>query len=220
MRRTVPLTITFVAGVAMIMSFFVNDGTTLSEAASKVKEWGIIISAFAVVLGTGNIIRISMHKAKRGEDRPYKIVLLVCLFVTMFLGLFYGIDEKVRETWMNGGMFAGAYNPFYWIYFNIQLPLGATMFSLLVFYITSAAYRAFRMRSLEAGILLVTAVIVMLGQVPIASALGVDKVMAWIMVVPNVAAKRAIFMGAAMGIASMSLKIILGIERSYLGGES
>ncbi len=220
MRRTVPLAITFVAGVAMIVSFFVNKGTPLSEASSKVKEWGIIIAGFAVVLGTGNILRVSLHKARRGEDRPYKIVLLVCLFVTMFLGLFFGIDAKIRPTWLNSGMFEGEYNPFYWIYFNVQLPLGATMFSLLVFYITSAAYRAFRVRSLEAGILLTTAVIVMLGQIPIASAIGADKVMAWIMSVPNVAAKRAIFMGAAMGIASMSLKIILGIERSYLGGES
>jgi hypothetical protein len=219
MRRTVPLLITFIAGVAMITSFFVNEDSTMGEAASRVKEWGIIISAFAVVLGTGNIIRITLHKAKRGEDRAFKIVLLVCLFVTMLLGLFFGIDKNIRATFLNGGLFEGDYNPFYWIYFNLQLPLGATMFSLLVFYITSAAYRAFRVRSLEAGILLATAVIVMLGQVPISSALGVDKVMAWIMVVPNVAAKRAIFMGAAMGIASMSLKLILGIERSYLGGD-
>ncbi len=220
MRRTVPLVITFIAGVAMIVSFFVNDGTVLSVASSKVKEWGIIIAGFAVVLGTGNIVRVTLHKAKRGEDRPFKIVLLVCLFATMFLGLFFGIDKEIRSTWMNFGMFEREYNPFYWIYFNIQLPLGATMFSLLVFYITSAAYRAFRVRSIEAGILLTTAVIVMLGQIPISSAIGADKVMAWIMVVPNVAAKRAIFMGAAMGIASMSLKIILGIERSYLGGDS
>ncbi len=220
MRRTVPLVITFIAGVAMITSFFVYEDTLLGQAASRVKEWGIIIAAFAVVLGTGNIIRISLHKAKRREDRPYKIVLLVCLFLTMALGMFLGIDKGIRATMFNGGHFEGEYNPFYWIYFNVQLPLGATMFSLLVFYITSAAYRAFRMRSIEAGILLVTAVVVMLGQVPISSAIGADKVMTWIMIVPNVAAKRAIVMGAAMGIASMSLKIILGIERSYLGGDS
>ncbi|MCU0726948.1 MAG: hypothetical protein MUE73_14340 [Planctomycetes bacterium] len=219
MRRTVPLIITFVAGVFMIATFFFNPDTWPQNAATRVKDWGLILATFAVVLGTGNIIRVSIHKARKGEERFFKIVLLVCLFVTLGLGLFLGSDEEIRSTWLNGGLFSGSFNPFYWIYQHVQLPLGATMFSLLVFYITSAAYRAFRIRSFEAGILLATAVIVMLGQVPISSAIGLDEVMAWIMSVPNVAAKRAIFMGAAMGIAAMSLKIILGIERSYLGGD-
>jgi len=216
MRRTLPLTITFLAGTFMILSFFFNEGTFVNQLATRMKDWGILIAAFAVVLGTGNILRVSIHKARRNEDRPYKIVLVVCLVVTTILGLVFGSQEHIRATWFTG---AGGANPFYWVYDNMQLPLGATMFSLLVFYITSAAYRAFRMRSVEAGILLVAAVIVMLGQVPWSSEIGLDKVMVWIMVVPNAAAKRAILMGAAMGIASMSIRVILGIERSYLGGE-
>ncbi|MFV1958030.1 MAG: hypothetical protein ACC662_01320 [Planctomycetota bacterium] len=216
MRRTLPLTITFLAGTFMILSFFFNEGTFVNQLATRMKDWGILIAAFAVVLGTGNILRVSIHKARRNEDRSYKIVLIACLLVTTILGITFGTQEQIRETWFAG---AGGANPFYWVYENMQLPLGATMFSLLVFYITSAAYRAFRMRSTEAGILLVAAVVVMLGQVPWSSEIGLDKVMVWIMVVPNAAAKRAILMGAAMGIASMSLRVILGIERSYLGGD-
>ena len=227
MRRTVPLILTFTAGVFMILSFFMQPVPVgwmewLTELADRMTRWGVIIAAFAVVLGAGNIIRVSWHKAKRGEDRPYKIVLLVCLFATMFLGLFLNVKPEIQPNWFSSFFgvdgLEGNKNPFDWIYHNVQLPLGATMFSLLVFYITSAAYRAFRIRSVEAGILLVTAVLVLLGQIPFMSEVYADKVMAWIMIVPNVAAKRAILMGAAMGIASMSLKIILGIERSYLGG--
>jgi len=216
MRRTLPLLITAVAGTFMILSFFFDERSFVNELASRMRDWGIVVAAFAAVLGTGNILRVSIHKARRGEDRPFKVVLIVCLVGTMLLGLACGVDETTTETWFVG---KGHENPFHWVYMNVQQPLGATMFSLLVFYIASAAYRAFRVRSLEAGILLVAAAIVMLGQIPWASQIGLDQAMAWIMVVPNGAAKRAIIMGAAMGVAAMSLRVILGIERSYLGGE-
>ena len=40
----------------------------------------------------------------------------------------------------------------------------------------------------------------------------------WIMMYPSSAAQSAILIGAALGYISASLKIILGVERSYLGG--
>ena len=104
------------------------------------------------------------------------------------------------------------------------------MFSLLAFYIASAAFRAFRARSVVATILLAAAVIVMLGRVPIGKNIGelitfyqtdgtwLAKVSEWILDYPNTASKRAINLGVGLGILSTSLKIILGIERSYLGG--
>lgn len=218
MRRTVPLVITFVCGVFAIASFFFNPDTAPQYIAGKLKDWGIILGAFAVILGAGNIIRVSWHKAKRNEDRFFKITLLVSLFLMMAIGMFFGVGESIRGTWINGSWHEGELNPFYWAYHNIQVPLGATMFSLLVFYITSAAYRAFRMRSVEASLLLIAGVIVMLGQVPTGIPY-LEQLKDWIMNVPNVAAKRAVLMGAAMGIAAMSLRVILGIERSYLGGD-
>lgn len=228
MKRNLPLTITFVCGIFMIASFYFSKGTVVTQLAGKFQEWGIILGAFAVVLGAGNIIRVSWHKARKNEDRTFKVVLLVCLFGTMLLGFLFGVQKEITPSWLNGDMGKGAppgeehYNPFFWVYNNVQLPLGATMFSLLVFFIASAAYRAFRMRSVEAALLLAAGVLVMLGQVPDGiPVVGpyLSDLKDWIMDVPNVAAQRAILMGAAMGVAGMSLRIILGIERSYLGGD-
>ena len=68
--------------------------------------------------------------------------------------------------------------------------------------------------------LLVAAIIVMIGRVPIGNAIHpyLPEIADWIMKIPNTAAKRAIMIGVGLGICATALKIIVGIERSYLGG--
>ena len=121
---------------------------------------------------------------------------------------------------------------FEWMFKNIQVPMQATMFSLLAFYIASAAYRAFRARTLEATLMLVTAVLVMLARVPIGDFLWQhimpdsvlqwkanlpEDVAGWILNVPSMAARRGIILGISLGAIATSIKIILGIERTYTG---
>ena len=109
---------------------------------------------------------------------------------------------------------------FGWLYDYVLVALQGTVFSLLAFFVASAAYRAFRARSLEATILLSAAVIVMAGRVPLGEYLlpGIGLISDWIMNVPNTAAQRGILIGVSLGGIAISIKIIFGIERAYLGG--
>lgn len=109
---------------------------------------------------------------------------------------------------------------FKWLFDNVLVPLDATMFSLLAFFMASAAYRTFRARTPEATVLLVVAVIIMLGRVPLGELIHekFPQVCEWFMMVPTVAARRGILFGVALGSIATSLRIILGIERSHLGG--
>jgi hypothetical protein len=66
----------------------------------------------------------------------------------------------------------------------------------------------------------------MLGRVPTGDVLTgfmpegmrLSAVASWIMNFPQTAGQRAIMIGIALGLVSTSLRIILGIERSHLGG--
>jgi hypothetical protein len=99
------------------------------------------------------------------------------------------------------------------------------MFSLLCFYIASAAYRAFRVRNVDAAVMLAAAFFLMMGNVPIGEVIwGPDKwlggfagVKNWILRVPNTAGNRAISLGIFLGIMATQSRILLGIERRHLG---
>jgi len=139
--------------------------------------------------------------------------------------------HKVKYPW------SGQYNSpgswFGWAYEFIFKPCTATMFSLLAFYVASAAFRAFRAKNLEALLLLGTAFIILLSQTFagywLTSWLPSDpqqNAVAWlrmenlkilIMRVFATAGTRAIMIGIALGLASTSIKIMLGQDRSYVG---
>lgn len=112
----------------------------------------------------------------------------------------------------------GLENPMFVSFFDYMLvPLQATMFSLLAFFIASASYRAFRARNVLAALLLIAALIVMLRFTPGPWGDLLAKTSAWVMNVPNLAAQRAIIIGIGLGIVATALKVILGIERGYMG---
>jgi hypothetical protein len=49
------------------------------------------------------------------------------------------------------------------------------------------------------------------------TALRIEGMTIYIMSVFNTAGNRAIMIGIALGVASTSLKVLLGVDRSYLG---
>jgi hypothetical protein len=181
-------------------------------------DWTIIIGIFALVIGLSSLIKLHYTRiARKTPDLPYSVVVFVGMVGKALVGLIRGVDEG---TW------------FEWLFTNVQVPMQATMFSLLAFFIASAAYRAFRARTVDATLMLVTAVLIMFARVPIGRFLweGImpDSVVQWwanppgdisdwLLNVPSMAARRAILLGVSLGAIATALKIILGIERSYMG---
>lgn len=100
------------------------------------------------------------------------------------------------------------------VYEGFFVPLGSAMFALLGFYIISAGYRAFRVKSAESALMMVAAVIVMLGQIPFYSYVSesLPELRLWLLEVPSAAAFRAIKFGAAIAGLYMAIRMWCSIE--------
>lgn len=231
MKRFIPLLIAAVAGWTMVVAFFIPPMVDMREMA---EEWFNILAAIAMILGGASIL--GMHLRKVSDRRAgwgFSVVTLLGFVVTLWFGLFkIGIPphpQSPNAAWSGYHLEEG--RPFWWTFEYIIMPITATMFALLAFYVASAAFRAFRAKNIEAMLLLGTAFIILLGRsyagtlltgwVPEEyEALTLPAITDMIMVVFNTAGQRAIMIGIALGIVATSLKIMLGIDRSYVGTTS
>ena len=156
MKREIPLFLTAVIGAVMILGFFVPH-PWVSVPTDFLQQSAVIVVAFGYVLGGANVLRVNLEGiAKRDRDWPYRVVLIAGMLVTMAVGFF-----------VDGPRFQAPGTPSIWIYNNLFATMNATLYALLAFFIASAAFRAFRIRTLEAGLLAAAALIVMLGRVPL-----------------------------------------------------
>ena len=204
MKRALPLFLCGLSGLIVLLEFFFSQ-PALERAEETLIAWTLIVSAASFIMGGVNVWWVNLEKIRRRDpDRPYQLLLVGSLSFMALLGILGGVEE--------GSLFN-------WIFSNLQIPMQSTMFSLLAFFISSAAYRAFRMRSPQATVLLLSAVVVMLGNVPLGGVLwkGFPKLSEWILAHPSLAAQRGLLVGAALGAVATSLRILLGLERGYLG---
>ena len=217
MKREIPLLIAGIVGSVLVIQYFIPH-TPFGTLNDVFSDWFSIIQATAIWLGALNLIKVAGDKVyKRQKDWQFALVVIFCFLLMVIVGFFFSGGRRFLDT----------NTPFTWLFDNVYNPLVAMMFALLAFFVGSASYRAFRARNKEATILLLAAFFVMLGRVPLGdvltswlpSWLHMSNIASWIMNVPNLAGQRAIMIGIALGIVSTSLRMILGIERSYLGGE-
>lgn len=208
MKRTVPLLITMVSGLFVLAGFFIRE-PHVRGLYDDIQQYVIVVIAFTYVLGVANLLGSNLqHLRRRSPDWPYKVVLLLGLLGTMAVGFGEGLH------YLDDG------SGFSWIYETFYSSMAATMYALLAFFIASAAFRAFRVRSVEALLLAIAAFILMIGRVPVGAAIHpwIPMTADWLMEIPQNAAKRGILMGAALGVIATGLRVIFGVEKTYGGG--
>jgi hypothetical protein len=204
LKTQVPILVAFFAGLVVVVSFFVK-APVIQSSATVLLQWTVIIAGFALGLGALNLFQVHLRRirARSTKTWPLSIWLLFMMVAAFGLGITKGTDSPA----------------YLFIFNNVYGALAVATLSLHAFFLPAAAFRAFRASNIESGLFLTSAVLVMLGQVGIGAALWsrMPAIRGWIMGVPNAAAMRAIAMVAALGYVSTALRMILGLDRTYLG---
>ena len=223
----------------------------LTRAFEYMGTFIMVLGAFTVGIGAINMgVMHGRIIIRGGKGLPNSAIFFLCS-IFMFVGTMWGkpiVDritkvesavgvtdtQEVREqtrqieseysrsrVWL-----ARVYN---FLFLNVNAPLGSTLFALVSFYMVGAAFRSFRIKSMEAGFLILSAIIVLIGQIPIGTYFSTwlpsiqgEPAIPWLkdqlLTVLNAAAYRAVLLGLAVGTISMSLRLWLGLEKGMFHG--
>ncbi|MCL6623238.1 MAG: hypothetical protein K6T17_01315 [Fimbriimonadales bacterium] len=197
--------------------------TYFDALAGSAAQFIPVVMTFGFGMGLISLLYLHGRKlAKREKNYGYSLVVLVGLVAMVGVQFGYRLTGEEKGPWA------------FWadlLFMKLQFPLGATMFGLLAAYLVSAAYRAFRIRTWEAGVLAAVAGLVILTQVPMVQ-FGLSlftpslaergaywdaqasHIRNWVLLVVNDAVQRAVGFGAFVGALAMALRSWLSLDKT------
>ena len=177
LKKTVPFILTLSMGIFSFLYYFIPH-EMMQDLWDHLSNWAIIVGGGAMAVGSISMVRTYYKRAmnKNDPNRYYSLITIVTLVFVTIIGFVQGIEPGTL---------------FNTIFVHVLAPLESTMFSLLAFYMASAAFRSFRLKSFSAGLLLFSAIIVMLAQIPTGEVISpyIPKIKDWVLDYPNVAAQ-------------------------------
>lgn len=215
---------TFLAGLFTVVEFLVPTEVVkgrqmnfLTNYLDPVNNYILLIFVWTIGLG---VISLAIVHGRRLLRRQIGWHNSIVFFLAMI-----GIMITGFASW--GGAKEVAMSKTYDVLFSgLLINLDGAMFSLLAFYIASAAYRAFRVRTVESALLMFAALIVMLGFVSFGvkltgwispdngwSFFRVENFSSWIMNWIYSPGYRAVLIGVSIGSLAMAMRIWLSLER-------
>ena len=189
----------------------------LTGSLPDVAKFLLVVGTMAFLLGPINLVRSHIKTLGRGASGRLGSVTFLVFLVA-------GVLAASLRT--DGPSSAGAPSAFDVLYeglfFGVMAAFFAASMALLAFYLVSAAHRAFRLSSTDSALMMVAAVIVLLGQVPVGDwmtyrlpeCFQLRSWSQWILMFPNAGVQRAVLIGASGGAIAAAMRHWLGLGRS------
>lgn len=195
-----PILTASITGLVILVGYLVPS-PTLGYYRDRLIEWGVILAAFAFVLGLLNLLRVHSQRIFRLEKGwLYSLILLGAAAVSWIPPVLFGRTHPLTRRLLS----------------TLIGPLGASLAALLVFTLTLAAFRLLRVRRTVGSILFAVIVaLTLLGNAPLIGLEWLRGIRQWLMQVPAMAGMRGLLLGVALGILITGLRVLLGSEHPH-----
>ena len=221
---------TFLAGLFTVIEYVLPVRKVNGEEMNRLTPFldpvnNFITNVVIWTIGLGVISLVIVHGRRllrRQAGWVNSIGFFVALIVMLWVGFASWAGKGPADTHLQQSM----HNTYTVLFNGLLINLDSAMFALLAFYIASASYRAFRVRSVEAALLMFSALIVMLGVVSfgvlLTSWIGIDgpwryfrieQMSAWLLNWINAPGYRAVLIGVQVGALAMAMRLWLSLER-------
>lgn len=202
-KRSIPVAIAVAVGLLTFLGLLLN----LPQLSGLLLQWASFLAAIALLIGVLNLLAVHLNRLLKGN--LYSGVLAISMLIVFTLAItdLAGITENGVGTIFN------------WV----QFPLEAALSSLLAFLLLFAGVQLLRQQRNGGGVLfLLTAVLVLLSTalatsrfVPASLAETFGTVGQAISTIFVSAGMRGILLGVALGTITLSIRLLLGVERPY-----
>jgi len=203
-RKEFYVVLLVVVSIAIYLPYFIRVPQELTNLQNWLVDTTVIIGALAVWVGFITSTRREVVKIqRRRRGWLFGVVILVLSWAMVIIGIGVGKTNVIFELLQRA----------------FVLPGDSTIYAILVFYLTSAGARAFRVNSFESGVLTLGALLLLLKQAPLGELLTPWAAPVAVYLENNVAmaATRVFSVSLAVGSVVLAIRLMLGQEMALVG---
>jgi len=202
-NRELLLGAAFFAFALQFVPYFLNI-QVLTDASTKLTLIAAIANSFTLSLAVHSQFMRGVSFVRR---KVLGYVFKVYMILAMVLMVVFAIYSQTS-------------GPYTWVMYAIVNPLSSVNYGILAFYMASTCARAFRARNMKALLFLASGFIVLFYQAPLTGAYipGIEPVALYITDTFVMAISRTFTISLTLGAIVFGVRLLLGKERSVIGG--
>jgi hypothetical protein len=190
--------------------YFTLGKPLLTVVGEEFTAGAAIVRTVMMFVGFFTLIRTEIVDFRRAAGqkpfyrRYFHLYALAIVGIFLYVGFMYGQGSDQYLT----------------LLFHISTQGEAAAYSMIFFGVLTAMWRALRIRTLEAGLMVVAGLIVLFGNAPVFASMfpGVGPVASfWLIETINGGVRRAIYFGSTMGAITVTIRTLLAKEPAAMG---